>query len=115
MQEEIDQGVYIGLLELHKLSRAETTELPDRWISELLNVVKKTYKSSSLIHSKAKVQWEHVNPGGTWTAPTAMSNFLRELYIRNGGAKLNLPYHGEGAKMGITDGNVAPGLFPEEN
>jgi len=26
-----------------------------------------------------------------------------------------LPYHGEGAKMGITDGNVAPGLFPEEN
>jgi hypothetical protein len=25
---------------------------------------------------------------------------------------LNLPYHGEGAKMGIEDGNVAPGLFP---
>ena len=115
LQEEIDQGVYIGLLELHKLSRAETTELPNSWMNELLNVVKKTYKSSSLIHSKAKVQWEHVNPGGTWTAPTAMSNFLRELYIRNGGTKLNLPYHGEGAKMGITDGNVAPGLFPEEN
>jgi hypothetical protein len=28
---------------------------------------------------------------------------------------LNLPYHGEGAKMGIEDGNVAPGLFPEGN
>jgi hypothetical protein len=66
-----------------------------------------------LIHAKAKVQWEHVNPGGTWTAPTAMSNFMRELYIRNGGSKLNLPYHGEGAKMGITEGNIAPGLFPE--
>jgi hypothetical protein len=112
LQEEIDQGVYIGLLELHKLSRAETTALPDRWIIELLNVVKKTFKSSGLIHAKAKVQWEHVNPGGTWTAPTAMSNFMRELYIRNGGTKLNLPYHGEGAKMGVTDGNVAPGLFP---
>ena len=114
LQEEIDQGVYIGLLELHKLSRAETTTLPADWMKTLLNSVKKTFKSSSLIHAKAKVQWEHVNPGGTWTAPTAMSNFLRELYIRNGGTELNLPYHGEGAKMGITDGNVAPGLFPQE-
>jgi hypothetical protein len=113
MQEEIDQGVYIGLLELHKLSRAEATTMPDGWMTTLLNCVKKTFKSSSLIHAKAKVQWEHVNPGGTWTAPTAMSNFMRELYIRNGGTKLNLPYHGEGAKMGITDGNIAPGLFPE--
>jgi hypothetical protein len=41
-----------------------------------------------------------------------MSNFLRELYIRNGG-QINLPYHGEGAKMGIEEGNIAPGLFPE--
>jgi hypothetical protein len=114
MQEEIDQAVYIGLYELHRISHNNSnTQLPDGWMKTLLNCVKKTYKSSSLIHSKAKVQWEHVNPGGTWTAPTAMSNFLRELYIRNGGSKLNLPYHGEGAKMGITDGNVAPGLFPE--
>ena len=113
--DEIDQGVYIGLLELHKLSRTENATLPDGWMNTLLSCVKKTFKSSALIHSKAKVQWEHVNPGGTWTAPTAMSNFLRELYIRNGGTKLNLPYHGEGAKMGVTDGNVAPGLFPEEN
>jgi hypothetical protein len=42
-----------------------------------------------------------------------MANFLRELHIRNSG-KLNLPYHGDGAKMGIESGNVAPGLFPEE-
>jgi len=27
---------------------------------------------------------------------------------------LDLPYHGEGAKMGIEEGNAAPGLFPEE-
>ena len=107
-----NQGVYIGLLELHKLSRAENSALPDGWMKTLLSCVKKTFKSASLIHSKAKVQWEHVHPGGTWTAPTAMSNFMRELYIRNGGTKLNLPYHGEGSKMGIEDGNVAPGLFP---
>ena len=113
LQEEIDQGVYIGLLELHKLSKAETNTLPDGWMRKLLDTVKKSFKSSSLIHAKAKVQWEHVNPGSTWSAPSAMSNFLREVYIYNGG-KMNLPYHGEGAKMGIEEGNIAPGLFPEE-
>jgi hypothetical protein len=40
-----------------------------------------------------------------------MSNFLREMHIRNGGT-LRLPYHGEGAKVGIEEGNVADGLFP---
>jgi hypothetical protein len=59
------------------------------------------------------VQFEHVFPGGSWNAPSAMSNFLRELYLRNGG-KLDLPYHGEGDKMGVEAGNIAPGLFPEE-
>jgi hypothetical protein len=42
-----------------------------------------------------------------------MANFIRELYLRNGGT-INLPDHGDGAKMGIEAGNVAPGLFPEE-
>ena len=79
----------------------------------LLNSIKPTFKSSSLIHAKAKVQWEHKNPGATWSAPSAMSNFMRELHIRNNG-KLNLSYHGEGAKMGIEEGNIANGLFPQE-
>jgi hypothetical protein len=39
---------------------------------------------------------------------------MRELHLRNGG-KLNLPFHGEGAKVGIEAGNTAPGLFPQEN
>ena len=79
----------------------------------LLESIKPTFKSSALIHAKAKVQWEHKNPGSTWSAPSAMSNFMREMHIRNNG-KLNLPYHGEGSKMGIEEGNTAPGLFPEE-
>lgn len=113
LQEEIDQGVYIGLYELHRISSTNPNEkLPKDWMKTLLESIKPTFKSSSLIHAKAKVQWEHVNPGATWSAPSAMANFLRELHIRNGG-KLNLPYHGEGAKMGIEAGNVAPGLFPE--
>ena len=115
LQEEIDQGVFIGLYELHRISSTNVSEkLPAGWMKTLLESIKPTFKSSALIHSKAKVQWEHKNPGSTWSAPSAMSNFMRELHIRNGG-KLNLPYHGIGAKMGIEEGNVAPGLFPEEN
>jgi hypothetical protein len=109
--DEIDQGVYIGLLELHKLSKAETTALPSGWMKTLLNSIKPTFNSASLIHSKAKIQWAHVRPGASWSAPEAMSNFLREVHIRNGG-KLKLPYHGEGSKIGIEEGNIAPGLFP---
>ena len=113
LQEEIDQGVYIGLYELHRISNTNAnSRLSAGWMRTVLEVIKPTFKSSNLIHAKSKVQWEHVNPGATWSAPSAMSNFLRELYMRNGGT-LNLPYHGEGAKMGIEDGNIAPGLFPE--
>ena len=115
VQEEIDQGVFIGLYELQRLvNTSPNLTLPDNWMTHLLETVKATFKSSSLIHAKAKVQWEHSHPGAGWNAPTAMSNFLRELYIRNGGTKLNLPFHGDGAKVGIESGNIAPGLFPEE-
>ena len=115
LQEEIDQGVFIGLYELHRISSTNPTEkLPGAWMKTLLETIKPTFKSSALIHAKAKVQFAHVFPGGSWNAPSAMSNFLRELHIRNGG-QLMLPYHGEGAKMGVESGNIAPGLFPEEN
>ena len=113
-QEEIDQGVYIGLLELHKLAKAETAKLPAGWMADVLTTIETTFNSSHTVHAKAKIQWEHVRPGASWSAPDAMSNFMRELYIRNGGT-LNLPYHGEGAKMGIEEGNVAEGLFPEKS
>jgi hypothetical protein len=114
LQEEIDQGVFIGLYELHRISSTSAnSRLPAGWMKTLLESIKPTFKSSSLVHAKAKVQWAHKNPGATWSAPSAMSNFMRELHILAGGS-LQLPYHGEGAKMGIEDGNAAPGLFPEE-
>jgi hypothetical protein len=113
-QDEIDQGMFIGLYELYRLSSINSNvKLPKGWMKTLLESIKPTFKSSHIVHNKGKDQWEHVRPGATWSAPDAMSNFMRELYIRNGGTQLNLPYHGEGAKMGITDGNFAPGLFPE--
>jgi hypothetical protein len=80
-------------------------------MSMLLKSLRATFKSSHLIHSKAKIQWEHSHPGAGWVAPTAMANFMRELHMMNGG-NLNLPTHGSGASVGIANGNYAPGLFP---
>jgi hypothetical protein len=112
LQEEIDQGVFIGLYELQRLAREYNVVLPTGWMRVLLESLKKTFKSSHLLHSKAKVQWEHSHPGAGWVAPTAMSNFMRELHVLNNGS-LNLPTHGAGAAVGITAGNYAPGLFPQ--
>jgi hypothetical protein len=114
LQEEIDQGCFIGLYELHRISSTNPSEkLPAGWMKTLLESIKPMFKSSALIHAKAKVQFAHQFPGGSWNAPSAMANFLRELHMRAGG-QLMLPYHGDGAKMGIEAGNAAPGLFPEE-
>lgn len=113
LQEEIDQGVYIGMLELHKLAKAEASSLPAGWMKKVLTKVKDTYKASALIHAKAKVQWAHVRPGASWSAPEAMSNFIREIYIMSGGT-INLPFHGAGSTVGILEGNIADGLIPED-
>ena len=111
MQEEIDQGVYIGLYELHRLAKTNVRDpLPEGWMKDVLTKVKQSFNSSSIVHAKAKVQQQHITPGAGWDAPRVMSNFLREMYILNSG-KLNLPYHGEGSKLGITDGNLAKGLI----
>jgi hypothetical protein len=106
--EEVDQGVFIGLYELHRISE----DLPNGWMIALLKSIALTFKSSAVVHAKGRAQWEYVNPGATWSAPSAMSNFMRELHIISGGT-MALSYHGEGSKMGIEEGNYAPGLFPK--
>jgi hypothetical protein len=113
LQDEIDQGVFIGLYELQRLSREYNITLPQGWMVTLLKSLKKTFSSSHTVHKKAKIQWEHSHPGAGWVAPTAMANFMRELHMLNKGA-LNLPTHGAGASVGIVAGNYAPGLFPQK-
>ena len=108
LQEEVDQGVYIGLYELARLDQMQ--ELPEGWMVDVLQKVKQTFNSSSLVHSKGKAQWAHTRPGATWSAPSAMSNFLREIYIMNDG-EIDLPFHGEGALMQV-ESNPAQGLIP---
>jgi hypothetical protein len=110
--EEVDQGVFIGLYELQRLAGTNANiDLPDDWMNILLETVAETFPSSATVHAKCKIQQKHVFPGGAWSAPSNMANFLRELHLRNGG-DLELPYHGEGAKMGIEEGNIARGLIP---
>lgn len=112
-QEEIDQGIFIGLYELTRLMGTNLSqEIDKNWMTQVLASVEKSFRSSHIAHKKAKVQWEHSHPGAGWSAPTAMSNFLREVYMYNGGT-INLPYHGAGSQVGIIAGNCAPGLFPK--
>jgi len=108
-QEEIDQGVYIGLYELAR--QDDRQELPPMWMQRVLYSVAKYFYSSATVHSKAKLQHAHAFPGASWSAPSAMANFLRELYIMEGGS-IPLPYHGEGALMQVAT-NPAPGLIPK--
>jgi len=112
-QEEIDQGVFIGLLELSRLEReSNNAAQPKGWMKTLLSSLEPTFKTSHIIHAKARAQWAHYKgEGATWTAPTAMSNFMRECHMHLGG-KLKLTYHGEGSLMGVAT-NPVPGLFPE--
>ena len=113
LQEEIDQGVFIGLYELHRIANTYNIKLPAGWMKTLLQSIKPIFKASNIVHYKARMQWAYAKgDGATWTAPTAMSNFMREVHVYTGGT-LNLPYHGEGSKMDIEKGNYAPGLFPE--
>lgn len=110
-QDEIDQGVFIGLYELQRLAGTETRSLPDTWMTDLLRSVATIWPDSHVVHAKGKAQWTHYKgDGATWTAPTAMANFLREVHRVRGGS-LDLPYHGDGSKMGVEEGVIAPGLF----
>jgi hypothetical protein len=113
--EEVNQDLFIGLYELSRLDSRQ--ELPDGWMTEVLETVAQTFNRStsvnrSLFGEKAKLQVNYISPGRTWSAPNIMANFIRELYMINGG-KLNLPYHGAGAVLQL-EANPAPGLFPRK-
>jgi hypothetical protein len=108
LQEEIDQGCFIGLYELARLDTRQT--LPESWMITVLQSAKQFWNSSATVHSKAKQQHAWAMPGATWSSPSNMSNFLREVHIVAGG-EINLPYHGEGSMMQV-ENNPIQGLFP---
>ena len=115
--EEINQDLFIGLLELNRLDEFDL--LPDNWMDELLQTIKNVYprstmlestgKTSSLFKKQCQIQVAHVTPGKSWSAPYMMSNFLREVFMIKGGS-FELPTHGSGASLNI-ETNPAPELM----
>ena len=110
--EEVDQGLFIGLWELKRLMGSKAgfrkrDGWPDDWMTQVLSKVHEVFPRSHVVHSKAKAQWLHISATG-WTAPRAMSNFLREIYEMQGG-ELNLPTHTVGGKK------LTVGVFPNKN
>ena len=110
--EEVDQGLFIGLWELKRLMGSKAgfrkrDGWPDDWMIQILTKVREVFPRSHVVHSKAKAQWLHISATG-WTAPRAMSNFLREIYEMQGG-ELNLPTHTVGGKK------LTVGVFPNKN
>jgi hypothetical protein len=109
--EEIDQGVFIGLYELRRIAGTAGLTLPAGWMDVLLSSISSVWTSSHVVHAKGRAQWAfYKGDGATWTAPTAMANFMREVHRVKGGS-LQLPMHGDGSKMGIEEGVIAPGVF----
>jgi len=105
MQEEIDQGVYIGLYELARLdlqSKPALYKANPEWMVEVLKYAKKSFNSSAVLHQTTKAQLQHIMEGASWDAPKSMANMLRELYLINGGEELKLPTHGTGSSMQLS-------------
>jgi hypothetical protein len=107
---EVDQGVFIGLYELQRMASVSGYSLPNGWMKQVLTLIKQRFNSSNLVHDRAKLQFFHKFPGATWSAPSAMSEFMREIYMLEGG-QIPLPTHGIGACLDVAT-NPAPGLFP---
>lgn len=110
--EEIDQGIFIGLYELKRMMGGKPgftkrDGWPADWMIQMLQQIYEVFPRSHVVHKKSKDQWLHVSATG-WTAPRAMSNFLREIYEMQGG-ELNLPTHTVGGKK------LTVGVFPNKN
>ena len=74
--EEVDQGVFIGLYELHRISSTNPAgRLPQGWMKTLLESIKPTFKNTGIIHSKAKLQWAHVRPSLLLLTPSLAKVF----------------------------------------
>ena len=106
--DEIDQGVFIGLWQLNNWSRELDVKQPDDWMKQVLREVAKKFNSSHTVHAMAKAQWTYMV--GNWSAPDGAGKFLREVYKFNKG-RLTLPY--EGKEIGVADGsNVCDAVKP---
>tara|TARA_R110000803_G_scaffold209665_1_gene279755 strand:+ start:30 stop:1121 length:1092 start_codon:yes stop_codon:yes gene_type:complete len=111
--EEISQDLFIGLAGIHMLDFMNS--LPQGWMIDVVEKCAISYPTSktvtgrSLYREKGDLQKQHTMPGHDWTKGI-LADFIRELYIYNGGT-LNLPSK-KGSLMQL-DTNPSPYLFTE--
>lgn len=106
--EEIDQGVFIGMWQLNNWSKEMCITQPNGWMKQVLKEVSKSFSNSHTVHDMAKAQWAHVV--GNWSAPDGAAKFIREVYKLHGG-KMTLPF--KGYEIGIADkSNICDAVKP---
>ena len=103
---EINQGLFIGLMKQYQM-RAEAKRLgrlPQEWMWDMLDAMKKVCSSATLIHTATKKQWQHANGVG-WDAPVAMAHMLREVYLIEDGTFE--PSYMPNVTLKLEDGDIA--------
>lgn len=108
--QEIDQGVFIGLYYMNSIVKSLNKKMPKNWMQDVAETCAVSFSSSHDCHAAAKRQWEYF-VGSAWSAPQGMFKFMREVYMLNGG-KITIP--SENLDIGVLAKNwCEPNLVPQ--
>jgi hypothetical protein len=107
-EEEIDQGLYIGLVDMVRIAKAEQDleDLPEGWMEKVLTVIKRATGNAKNFTQCTREQWQHHN-GTSMEGPKGMCNTMREVFKKFHAKEeyVNVPHH-QNTKVGILDENV---------
>jgi hypothetical protein len=87
--QEIDQGVFIGLYYMNSIVKSLNKKMPKNWMQDITEKCAISFASSHDCHDAAKRQWQYF-VGSAWSAPQGVFKFMREVYMLNGG-KIVIP------------------------
>ncbi len=107
-EEEIDQGLYIGLVDMIRIAKSEQEleDLPEDWMKKVLTVIKRATGNAKNFTQCTREQWQHHN-GTAMEGPKGMCNTMREVFKKYHTKEeyVNVPHH-QNCKVGIIDDNV---------
>jgi hypothetical protein len=107
-EEEIDQGLYIGLVDMIRIAKAEQEleDMPDGWMETVLKVIKRATGNAKNFTQCTREQWQHHN-GTAMEGPKGMCNTMREVYKKYHDKEeyVNVPHH-QNCKVGVIDDNI---------
>ena len=107
-EEEIDQGLYIGLVDMIRIAKSEQEleDLPEGWMETVLKVIKRSTGNAKNFTQCTREQWQHHN-GTAMEGPKGMCITMREVFKKyhNKQVYINVPHH-QNCKVGIIDDNI---------